>query len=48
MSLHDEEIDQHCATCNCAGTECRKNEWCKRVWGHGGTCSVIRDEGFQR
>lgn len=37
----------HCATCNCAGTECREHEWCKRTWGHGGSCNVIRDEDFR-
>lgn len=46
--LHDEppEDDNHCPTCQCAGTECRKNEWCKRVWGHAGACNTVREEGF--
>lgn len=38
--------DDHCATCSCATTGCREQEWCKRTWHHRGPCSPIRDEGM--
>ncbi len=42
-----EREDHHCATCQCAGTECHEVVWCKRVWGHSGNHSIIRDEDFR-
>jgi hypothetical protein len=43
-----DDADHHCATCTCATTECRENEWCKRTWRHRGPCSPTRDEEFTR
>lgn len=38
--------DTHCATCQCDGTVCNVETWCKRTWRHDGLCSNTRDEGF--
>lgn len=43
----DDAHDEHCATCQCAGTVCNREVSCKRVWGHSGSCSTTRDEGFE-